>query len=249
MDVSAEADAFLQQLQSDAVAEPALVSQPDASATTAVHAPVQEQAAESAHTVPVDAAAPAAVGAGVSQPAPDAAGVGPAQAAAPAENGVGGDAQPDGAQPGGDADGSGERPRKRRNRWGAPAVEAEAVQATGADGQPKRKRRSRWEDPVENTETALANVLPKEIVLPGGIKVGAEPRAWFEAQEHCLFAARAGFMVLAHVFAGFFALCDSCCAAAGRPAFGADPRLGQQRPAGEGAAGGAQHCKQEDPGQ
>ena len=187
--MSAEADAFLQQLQSDAAAEPAPVSQPDASATTAVHAAVQEQAAEYAHAVSVDAAAPAAVGAGVSQPAPDAAGVGPAQAAAPAENGVGGDAQPDGAQPGGDADGSAERPRKRRNRWGAPAVEAEAVQATGADGQPKRKRRSRWEDPVETSETALANVLPKEIVLPGGIKVRAEPRACLEAQKHCLLAA------------------------------------------------------------
>ena len=205
MDVSAEADAFLQQLQSDATAEAAPASGPGASAATTVPAVEQEQAGDYAHAAPVEAAAPAAAGAGLSQPGPDGTEAGPVPAAAPAENGAGGDAQPGGAQPGADADGSAERPRKRRNRWGAPAVEAEAMQGTGADGQPKRKRRSRWEDPVENTETALANVLPREITLPGGIKVRAEARVVSRPQEHCLLAARAeAFNMLAHVFAGFF---------------------------------------------
>ncbi len=182
MNVSVEADAFLQQLQADAEAEAASAAEP--ALTAAVPAPVSEakvaaapteqqaQPGDNLQAVPHEAATaerPGADGPAVSQPE-----AGTAEAATePAANGVSGDA-PVGA------DGSAERPRKRRNRWGAPAVDAEATPGTEVDGQqPKRKRRSRWEDPVENTETALANVLPKEITLPGGIKVCASKRLSF----------------------------------------------------------------------
>lgn len=38
------------------------------------------------------------------------------------------------------------------------------------DSQPKRKRKSRWEEP-EQVDKSIVAVMPKEIVLPGGIKV------------------------------------------------------------------------------
>ena len=73
--------------------------------------------------------------------------------------------------------------RKRRNRWGpaggpdAPGAGDAGAPAAGAPDAPAaasgRKRRSRWEEPVpENTALALAtSVMPKEILLPGGVKV------------------------------------------------------------------------------
>ena len=79
--------------------------------------------------------------------------------------------------------------RKRRNRWGpkegeapAPGQEptAEATPEGGATPPPseepgKKKRRSRWEEPAPEPSMALATVgagaFPKELVLPGGIKV------------------------------------------------------------------------------
>jgi len=180
MDLSAEADAFLQQLQSDAAAEaaPAPAAAPAGDAVPAEAPPVVSEpeaaaappeGAAQAEAAPAQPAAEPAVAppAAASQPAPDAAAAG----AEPAQQNGG---VTDGAEAGANgADGSAEQPRKRRKRWGAPAVEPEAAPGSvGADGQPaKRKRRSRWEDPAENSETALANVLPKEITLPGGIKV------------------------------------------------------------------------------
>lgn len=69
------------------------------------------------------------------------------------------------------------RQQKRRNRWGAPAArEASnehrdaAPSAPAVGGEPKRKRRSRWEEPDQSKVLALPTV-PKEITLPGGIKV------------------------------------------------------------------------------
>ncbi len=77
--------------------------------------------------------------------------------------------------------------RKRRNRWGpkegeAPAAGEDQVPASAEGGttpppseEPKRKRRSRWEEPAPEPSNALVNVgggaFPKELVLPGGIKV------------------------------------------------------------------------------
>lgn len=58
--------------------------------------------------------------------------------------------------------------RKKRNRWGAPIVQ-EVKPAEAANGQP-RKRKSRWESAETNTSRALA-VIPREVTLPGGIKV------------------------------------------------------------------------------
>ena len=51
------------------------------------------------------------------------------------------------------------------------AVSILAGPATVDGGQPPtRKRKSRWEEPSPSTAVALVNV-PKEITLPGGIKV------------------------------------------------------------------------------
>ena len=65
--------------------------------------------------------------------------------------------------------------RRKRNRWGpAPADKAEnGVKAEpDGEGKPGKKRRSRWEDvPEVNTDATLATIIPKEIVIAGGIKV------------------------------------------------------------------------------
>ena len=78
--------------------------------------------------------------------------------------------------------------RKRRNRWGpkegeapTPGQEPAADAAEGGTTPPpseepgKKKRRSRWEEPAPEPSMALATVgggaFPKELVLPGGIKV------------------------------------------------------------------------------
>lgn len=78
--------------------------------------------------------------------------------------------------------------RKRRNRWGpkegeAPTPGQEPTAEAGEGGatpppseEPgKKKRRSRWEEPAPEPSMALATVgggaFPKELVLPGGIKV------------------------------------------------------------------------------
>lgn len=63
-------------------------------------------------------------------------------------------------------------------RWGKVAGEENkpvvqdgtAPAAEEGDGQPKRKRKSRWEEP-EQVDKSLVAIMPKEIVLPGGIKV------------------------------------------------------------------------------
>lgn len=64
--------------------------------------------------------------------------------------------------------------RRKRNRWGPAAGEQQenGVKAEGeAEAKPK-KRRSRWESaPETNTDTTLSTIIPKEIVIAGGIKV------------------------------------------------------------------------------
>lgn len=66
--------------------------------------------------------------------------------------------------------------RKRRNRWGAPGGPTcgpdggQEVAMHSSGRTPNRKRKSRWEDPAPTSSLVLANV-PKEITLPGGIKV------------------------------------------------------------------------------
>jgi len=136
MDLSAEADAFLQQLQSDAAAEaaPAPAAGPAGDAVPAEAPPVVSEpeaaaappeGAAQAEAAPAQPAAEPAVAppAAASQPAPDAAAAG----AEPAQQNGG---VTDGAEAGANgADGSAEQPRKRRNRWGAPAVEPEAAWA------------------------------------------------------------------------------------------------------------------------
>ena len=66
--------------------------------------------------------------------------------------------------------------RRKRNRWGpAPAGDG---QQQGGDGNkpPEKKRRSRWEEvPETTTDTTLA-LIPKEIVIAGGIKVCWRPK-------------------------------------------------------------------------
>ena len=82
----------------------------------------------------------------------------------------------------GQEEGGAEGRRKRRNRWGNPSgPEQPAAEAPGAapaappeeaaQGTAKKKRRSRWEEPEESTDLSLANNVPKELVLGGGIKV------------------------------------------------------------------------------
>ncbi len=52
---------------------------------------------------------------------------------------------------------------------------------TPAEGQqPTRKRKSRWEEPSPSTAVALVGV-PKEITLPGGIKVSIASRSILQA--------------------------------------------------------------------
>ena len=77
------------------------------------------------------------------------------------------------AQPGGESEGR----RKRRNRWGStsgadPTEGAAAGDTAPADaGTAKKKRKSRWEEPEESKELSVVSHIPKELVLPGGIKV------------------------------------------------------------------------------
>lgn len=66
--------------------------------------------------------------------------------------------------------------RRKRNRWGPSQGEKQenGVKAEGeTEGKPGgKKRRSRWETvPETNTDTTLATIIPKEIVIAGGIKV------------------------------------------------------------------------------
>ena len=64
-----------------------------------------------------------------------------------------------------------DRGRKRgRERWGPPMSSGtEQNVAEASNGQP-RKRKSRWESAESNTNRALITI-PREVTLPGGIKV------------------------------------------------------------------------------
>jgi hypothetical protein len=63
--------------------------------------------------------------------------------------------------------------RKRRQRWGPPANAPQ--DAAGTDGPAKKKRRSRWETEEVTTVGALLPSFPKEITLPGGLRVSCLP--------------------------------------------------------------------------
>jgi hypothetical protein len=64
--------------------------------------------------------------------------------------------------------------RKRRQRWGAAAnapKEDGAAAAKEGEEQPKKKRKSRWESEEVTTVGAYMPMFPKEITLPGGLRV------------------------------------------------------------------------------
>jgi hypothetical protein len=78
------------------------------------------------------------------------------------------------------------KPAVRRNRWGPPMTPATssapapaptpAPETTPAETEPegegkKKKRRSRWETSTETAVGQLLPTFPKELMLPGGIKV------------------------------------------------------------------------------
>ena len=186
MNVSAEADAFLQGLQ-EQVQHP-LPGPPG-------HQPAHEQAS-AADLIKQAQAAAASLSASVQ-----------AQPAQLVANGT----------PNGEAASAAdeERRRKRRNRWGNPAADvapapvtqapqpaapspAPAAAAPAAEPE-KKKRRSRWEDPDGAGETAMVAIKPKELVLPGGIKVrlrgrlpdGCSDEANISASAHMARAALA----------------------------------------------------------
>lgn len=155
MDVSAEADAFLQGLQAEV--EPSNIQQ-QADEPSAADLIAQAQAAA--------ASLNASVG---TQPAAQ------PQADSVLPNGSGSTHEEDRG-----------RQKKRRNRWGNPAADvsdvapAQALPSPAApvaafaptpEPEAKKKRRSRWEDTDASEETAIAQIKPKELVLPGGIKV------------------------------------------------------------------------------
>ncbi|GMH33986.1 hypothetical protein BSKO_01820 [Bryopsis sp. KO-2023] len=60
--------------------------------------------------------------------------------------------------------------RKRRNRWGP--IESEVVQVVESG---KKKRRSRWETADDTGTLAIVPKFPKELTLPGGIRVTLPP--------------------------------------------------------------------------
>ena len=157
MDVSAEADAFLQGLQAEV--EPSNTQQP-AGEPSAADLIAQAQAAAASLN----------------------ASVGTQPAAQQQADGV----LANGSAPAPEEESS--RQRKRRNRWGNPAADvsdaapAQALPSPAApvaaftptpEPEQKKKRRSRWEDTDASDETAIAQIKPKELVLPGGIKVQA----------------------------------------------------------------------------
>ena len=172
MDVSAEADAFLQGLQEQTGILPG--------------APADQAGEPSAADLIAQAqAAAASLSASLATPVPAANG---SLAAA------------NGSLANGEASTADEeRRKKRRNRWGNPAADvqpnpvpqmqqqatpaaaptpeapasaaAAAPAASPAEQPAQKKRRSRWEDPDGAGETAVIAIKPKELVLPGGIKV------------------------------------------------------------------------------
>ena len=92
--------------------------------------------------------------------------------------------------------------RKRRNRWGNPSgtdgaepapsenAGANGTTAEPAEGTGKRKRRSRWEEPEESTDLSITSHIPKEIMLPGGIKVGETvEQSYHSVARRCMLPA------------------------------------------------------------
>lgn len=169
-DVAAEAEAFLQSMQGEVEAQQAYAASQPAANPSAADLIAQAQAAAASFNAQLASQVPQQNG--YSQmpateympPPPDS---NQQQEAGPTEG-----------------------RRKRRNRWGNPAgaesMPAEAPEAVAphpapqaADGTPdatdglvKKKRRSRWEQPEEQTQDlAIGGHIPKELTLPGGIRV------------------------------------------------------------------------------
>ena len=159
-DIAAEAEAFLQSMQGEIEAQQAYPPADPSSNPSAADLIAQAQAAAASFNAQLTGHAQQQNG--VHQPE--------FQATPP---------QADGAQQAEDSAAEGRR--KRRNRWGNPSGAEGAEPATAAapadgtpeptDGTGKRKRRSRWEEPEPSTDLSVASNVPKELVLPGGIKV------------------------------------------------------------------------------
>lgn len=181
-DVAAEAEAFLQSMQGEVEAQQAYAASQPAANPSAADLIAQAQAAAASFNAQLASQVPQQNG--YSQmpateympPPPDS---NQQQEAGPTEG-----------------------RRKRRNRWGNPAgaesMPAEAPEAVAphpapqaADGTPdatdglvKKKRRSRWEQPEEQTQDlAIGGHIPKELTLPGGIRV-ALPSALIGGAGH-----------------------------------------------------------------
>ena len=170
-DVAAEAEAFLQSMQEQAGAEPT---------ATLADAPLNPSAAD---LIAQAQAAAASFSAQIAEQSQQQNGIQQQQAPDPTPPPA------DGAQQAPE-EGATEGRRKRRNRWGNPsgaeATEAATAEANGtpeaAEGTGKKKRRSRWEDPDENKDLSVASHVPKELVLPGGIKVRSFTESKSEAE-------------------------------------------------------------------
>lgn len=63
--------------------------------------------------------------------------------------------------------------KKKKTRWGDVPAHAYDEYKTVTESKKKKKRRSRWEQPAPGEEGAiiLRPMFPKELTLPGGIRV------------------------------------------------------------------------------
>jgi hypothetical protein len=96
-------------------------------------------------------------------------------------------------------------PRARRNRFGppmisdtpapapapAPAAESASAPEPEEEGK-KKKRRSRWETSTESAVGHLLPTFPRELMLPGGIKVAAPPSALSHLAVHAMHVLLCG---------------------------------------------------------
>lgn len=100
--------------------------------------------------------------------------------------------------------------RRKRNRWGPAPTEDGKKEGDSESKPPEKKRRSRWEDvPEVSTDTTLS-LVPKEIVIAGGIKVGdPASQLFFEAfkiklstwfKEKLIYSLQAGNVLCTRIF-------------------------------------------------
>ena len=167
-DVAAEAEAFLQSMQGQVEASEAVPLAGTSADPAAADLIAQAQAAAASFSAQLAEQAQQQQAAQSQQDGQTT----PATANGTVEHTANGSAQPP-------EEGATEGRRKRRNRWGNPSgaegTDTAAAQAGGTpeatEGGGKKKRRSRWEDPDENKDLSLTSHVPKELMLPGGIKV------------------------------------------------------------------------------